>query len=78
MLFDPFEKQFNHPSTFIQLCDGECGEGEIVGEKGQIQVMVLTEVADTAKLVGILLCCIDASQNDGLVTFQASGFTNGM
>jgi len=78
MLFDPFEKQFDSPPAFIQLCDGECREREIVCEKGQIQVMVLIVVSDTVKLIRIILCRIDVSQHNGLVTSETSGFINGM
>ena len=33
VLFDPFEEQLDPPAVAVEFGDGECGEGEVVGEE---------------------------------------------
>jgi hypothetical protein len=56
MLFDPFEEQFNLPTLFVNLCDGERGEGEVVGQELQPLAGLRVTVADSAQFVRIRGC----------------------
>ena len=33
VLFDPFEEQFDLPTGFVELRDGQCRQGEVVGQE---------------------------------------------
>ena len=35
MLFDPFEEEFDLPTTLVELCNGKRREKKIVGEKDE-------------------------------------------
>jgi len=71
VLLDPFEKQLDLPATLVQLRNGECAQGKIVGEKNQLAMSLPIAVADTAQILGIAMKRIKTHQVDGLVAVQA-------
>ena len=73
MLLDPFEEQFDLPATMIELCDGQGGDGEVVGQKDQRLTGLRIAIPDAAQCVGISPLRIEAAQHHGLVEPQAGG-----
>ena len=55
MLLDPFEEQLDLPAASVQLGNGQCRQGEVVGQKHKAPVVVLVEEADPSKLFRIVL-----------------------
>jgi hypothetical protein len=78
VLLDPFEEQLHLPAALVQLRNGKCGQGKIVGEKDQLATRFRIAVADTAHILGIALQRIETHQADGLVATQPSAFVDGM
>ncbi len=76
MLFDPFEKQFDLPSTFVKIGDGLCWEGEVVGQKHQTLVGFRIEVADSSEFRRIVLLGIEVCGGNGLIALHPAGFVD--
>ena len=82
MTFEPFEKQFNCPAGFIELCDKQIREFEVVGEKNEAFFCFRIDEDDPAQLLGILFPG-GAAQYDDLITTNRAvarygiGVTNG-
>jgi len=55
MLFNPFEEQFDLPAASIQLSDGQCGHGEVVGQEDQGFAGNRIAIAHAAQRVGIIV-----------------------
>ena len=72
MLLDPFEKQFDLPAAAIQLGDGQCWQGEIVGEEHQTFAGHRIFEADSTKRRVEILFGVKACQHDSLIANQAS------
>ena len=67
MLFDPFEKQLHLPAATIKLGDGECGQGEIVGEKHQpLAGIGVLESNATQRRIEVL-ARVKSGEQDGLI-----------
>ncbi len=62
MLLDPFEEQFDLPTALIELRDGPCGHGEVVGQKDQRLAGLRIAIADAAQRDGIMLPRVKARQ----------------
>ena len=71
VLLDPFEEQFDLPSAFVQLCDRQGGEYEIVGDKNQQSFGFHVEVAYPSKRNRIILRRFWTFENDCLVGTQS-------
>ena len=76
MLFDPFEEQFDLPATMIQMCDGQRGCGEFVGQKDQSLARFEIAIADASQRRGIIILGQRARRDDRLVKAQAGGFVH--
>ena len=71
MLLDPFEKQLDLPPAAIKLGDGECWQGEIVGEEHQpLAGCGVFELDATQRRVEVLTG-VEAGEHDGLIANQA-------
>ena len=77
MLLDPFEEQFDLPASTIQLSDGQSRHGEVVGQEDERFAGEGIAIADAAQRVGIIVLCIHAGHDHGLVETQAGGFIHG-
>ena len=71
MLLDPFEKQLDLPAATIKLGDGECRQGEIVGEKHQPLAGCGVLEPDPAQRRVEVLLGVKAGEHDGLVANQS-------
>ena len=40
VLLDPFEEQLDLPATSVKLCDRQCRQCEVVGQKNQVSVLL--------------------------------------
>src|SRR5260370_219859 len=78
VLLDPFEEQLDLPAALVQLRNGECGQGKIVGEKNQLAIGLPVAVADAAQILGIAVKWIETHQADGLVAAQTGVFVDGL
>src|SRR5260370_486766 len=78
VLLDPFEEQLDLPAALVQLRNGECGQGKIVGEKNQLAIGLPVAVADAAQILGIAVEWIETHQADGLVAAQTGVFVDGL
>jgi len=73
VLLDPFEEQLDLPPAFIQLCDGQGGQHEVVGQEDQAFVCFRVVEFDPSDLFRVLLSGIEAGEEAGLVADQTTG-----
>ena len=78
MLFDPFEEQLDPPAIAVEFGDGECGEGEVVGEELEGGVCLGVAVGDTPEGLRVALGSLLADEDDGLVADKAGGVIDGV
>ena len=76
VLLDPFEEQLDAPATFIDECNGQCGETEVVGQKDQTLTGFGIDEAYSPHRVRVLPFGSVVVQSDDLITSQASGLIN--
>ena len=76
MLLDPFEKQFDLPSTFVKIGDGLCREGKVVGQKYQALVGFRIEVTDSSEFRWVVLPGIEVCGDNGLIALHPAGFVD--
>jgi len=76
MLLDPFEEQFDLPSAAVEIGDGQCWLGHVVGQEDQFLAGIGIDISDTAQRVGILLARVESGQDDGLIEVDPSGFVH--
>ena len=76
MLLDPFEEQFDLPTTLVQFGDGECRQGKVVGEEHQFFAGFCIVIPDSTQGVGIALGRVEAGQYAGLVATQSGGLVH--
>jgi hypothetical protein len=72
MLFDPFEEQLDLPSAFVQLCDGQGRQYEVVCKEYQPFVCFGVVELDSPDFVRVILSGIEACENAGLIAYQAA------
>lgn len=77
MLLDPFEKQFDLPTALVELHDGQCRHGEVVGQKDQRRASFRVTISDAAQRVGIVNLGVKSGGHDRLIEPQAGGFVDG-
>ena len=71
VLFDPFEEQFDLPTTTIKLRDGDRGQRCIVGQEYQSTIPFNILKDDASKSIWITLCRLHALQCDDHVASQS-------
>jgi hypothetical protein len=76
MLLDPFEKQFDLPSAFVEIGNGLCREGKVVGQKYQALVGFRIEVTDSSEFRWVVLPGIEVCGDNGLVALRPAGFVD--
>ena len=67
MLFDPFKKQFDLPTTFVELRDHERRQHKVVRQKHKPFAGFDVEVMNSSQRFGIRLRRFDARQHNRLV-----------
>ena len=77
MLLDPFEEEFDLPASAIELGDGQCWDGKVVGQEDQHLAGFGIAITDASQRDGIIVLGLQASQHDGLIKPQAGGFIHG-
>jgi len=77
MLLDPFEEEFDLPAAPIELGDGQCRHGKVVGQEDQPLARFWITIADAAHGDGIIVLGVQAGEHHGLVEAQAGGFVHG-
>ena len=78
MLLDPFEEEFDVPTGFVQLCDGQSREFEIVGQEYEPLVFLCIVKPDASKRFGIFLRRLKGLENNGVVALYARGLVDRM
>ena len=76
MLLDPFEEEFDWPAAAIELGDGQCRHGEVIGQKDQRLAGFWIAIPDAAQGDGIIVMGVKAGQHHGLVKTQTGGFVH--
>ena len=74
MLFDPLEKQLDLPAASIELSNGGCRQGKVVGQENVPYVVFGIEEPDAAKFFWVRLSGADALESDDLITEHSDGF----
>src|SRR6516162_3671282 len=67
VLFDPFEKQLDLPSTFVKFCNRQRRQREVVGQEHKPPVVLGVVEHDATKGVGVKPRRLRAYQHDRLV-----------
>ena len=49
VLFDPAEEQLDLPAAAVDGGDDQCGQGEVVGQKDERQIVLCIKIADTPR-----------------------------
>lgn len=70
--FDPAEEQFDPPAQTVDFGHGQCGDGEMVGQKDKVPPSVGVEVAHLAQERGKGRSCFDECGFANLVAAQTS------
>jgi hypothetical protein len=73
MLFDPFEKSFYLPATFVQLCNGESWKSVIVRQEIQVPFLIDIVIMNPAQFVWIIFAGLNACQQYCLIGMQTFG-----
>ena len=76
VLLDPFEEQFDLPSAFVEIGDGLCREGEVVGQEHQALVGFRIEVTDSSESRWVVLPGIEVCGDNGLIALHSAGFVD--
>ena len=72
--FDPFEEEFDLPTALVDLCHGESGDLQVVGEEDEMLGRLCIEVAHSAQRIGEVGCCFGKRRRADLIaenTLQA-------
>ena len=77
VLFDPFEEEFDTPACAVELCDGECGEFEIVGEEYEFALVFDVVERDPSERFGIEFGRTWSRQLHGLIAAKSGGLLDG-
>src|SRR5262249_53659154 len=78
VLFDPFEKQFDLPSLFVDSRDDRRGNLKIIGEKNKSLLDFFGVKANTTHWCRKIFKTIFSRQYDGLVATNAAGAIDNM
>jgi hypothetical protein len=78
VLLDPFEEQLDLPAAFVEPCNGQCRQGEVVGQEDEDLAGFGIAICDAAELFGVALGRTDAGWDDDMVAAQAGGLIDGV
>jgi hypothetical protein len=73
VLFDPFKEEFDLPSPFVDGCNCQRRQIEVVRKEGQALSRIRIEKADTPKLHWVVSFGFFSAQSNNLVATQAAG-----
>lgn len=76
ILLDPFEKQFDVPTTLVNAGDGFCKQPEVVGDKDQTLSCFRINEPDSSEFSRVIPFALGYLQADTLVATQAAGFVD--
>lgn len=74
VLLDPFKEKFDLPPTFVNGCDSQGGQLEVIGEKDKSLAAHSIHVTDTPERFGVIAFPLPCAQLDRLVTSQTCCF----
>lgn len=74
VLFDPFKEEFDLPPAFVNGCDSQGGQLEVISEKDKPLAARSIHVTDTPERFGVIAFPLPCTQLDRLVTSQAFCF----
>lgn len=77
VLFDPFEEEFDLPPAFIDCCNGNSRQFEVVGKKDKSLSTMSIEKTDTPEWFWIVTFSFPCAQADCLVASQSGGLIDG-
>ena len=72
MLLDPFEEEFHLPATSVKLRDGQCWQGEVVGQEYDAFVFLGVEEAYASQFLGIISSAVETFQHNRLIALKSS------
>ena len=72
MLLDPFEEQFDLPPAFVQLCDGQGRQDEVVGQEDKTFACFSVVELDPPDFIRVLLSGVETNENTGLIADQTA------
>jgi hypothetical protein len=67
------EEQFDLPTAFVELRDGQSREQKIVGQKGKAFFGLGIDIADTPQRIGVTMCGNKTFQPNGLIAAHSRG-----
>ena len=71
MLLEPFEEQLDLPAAFVEPCDGEGRQADVVGQEGKSSAGLGVAVFDAAEGVRVVAGGTLTGGEDGLVADEA-------
>ena len=77
VLFDPAKKQLYSPAQLIEHGDGQRRKDKIIGQEGQVAVVLPIVEPDPAQLVGESIVGIETRKDNGLVADQVRRLIDG-
>lgn len=78
VLLDPTEEEIHLPAEFVKLGDRQRRQMKVVGQKGQVPIVLPVVESNPSDDIGIIGLGFDAGQNDFLVAGQVEGFVDGL
>ena len=78
MLFDPFEKQLDLPSTSIELSYRQRWQREIVGKEHECFLGLDIVELYAAQNIGIMFACIETGKRNRLIASKPCFFVDWM
>ena len=66
------------PAALVDLRDGKCGEGKVVGQKFQPLVGLRVEVTHAPQCIGICRGRFEGGEDDGLIGADAGALIDGV
>ena len=76
MLFDPFEEKLYLPAAAIQIGNGLCRSGEVVGQEVESLAGLGIVVFDATKRLRVIGCRIDTGQHNRLIAVDTPRFVD--
>jgi len=78
MLFDPFEEELDLPSAFVQLCDGQSRQDEVVGKEYKAFACFGVVEFDSPDFIRVILSGVESCEDARLIAYQAGSAIDGM
>src|SRR5262249_44550942 len=70
MLLDPFEEQLDLPPAFVDSCNRQCWESEIVGQEDESPIVLGVVVCDATQRFWVEPRCFRTDQHNRLIASQ--------